>query len=214
MNPDSLTPLRSFIENQVADNGGEYIAFTGVEPVRGTLLENLGSSPEFMQAFRAIYEKGTGNAAPDVPFYQVLRCLSGKSGERHAFFFHYDSYVITALIPVIIPSDGQCGDLIILPNTRKIRKYYFHNLIDKVLLDNKLSQLLLKYFTSSGNLQATKVRLSPGNVYFFWGCRSIHANEPCAPEKIRATALFHYVDPHAISWLRRALRGKTMQYRY
>jgi hypothetical protein len=214
IDPGSLTSLRSFIENKVADNGGEYIAFAGVERVRGTFLENLPSSPEFIRAFKVIYEKGTGKAAPSVPFYQVLRCLSGKSGDKHAFIFHYDSYVVTALIPVIIPLDGGCGDLIMLPNTRKIRETYVRNLIDKVLLDNKLSQVLLKYLTSAGRLRATKVRLTPGNVYFFWGCRSIHANEPCDPEKIRATALFHYVDPHASSWLRGALRGKIMQYRY
>ena len=213
IDPGSLTSLRSFIENKVADNGGEYIAFAGVERVRGTCLENLPSSPEFIRAFKVIYEKGTGKTAPSVPFYQLLRCLSGKSGDKHAFFFHYDSYVVTALIPVIIPLEGKSGDLIMLPNTRKIR-WYVRNLIDKVLLDNKLSQVLLKYLTSAGRLRATKVRLSPGNVYFFWGCRSIHANEPCDPEKIRATALFHYVDPHASSWLRGALRGKTMQHRY
>jgi hypothetical protein len=214
IDPGSLTSLRSFIENKVADNGGEYIAFAGVERVRGTCLENLPSSPEFIRAFKVIYEKGTGKTAPSVPFYQLLRCLSGKSGDKHAFFFHYDSYVVTALIPVIIPLEGKSGDLIMLPNTRKIRWTYVRNLIDKVLLDNKLSQVLLKYLTSAGRLRATKVRLSPGNVYFFWGCRSIHANEPCDPEKIRATALFHYVDPHASSWLRGALRGKTMQHRY
>ncbi len=214
IDPSLLTSLRSFVENQVAENGGEYIALAGVEPVRGTFLEKLRSSPEFIRASKVIYEKGTGKTPPDFPSYQLLRCLSGKSGEKHAFFFHYDSYVVTALIPVIIPSEGEHGDLIIFPNTRKIRKYYFQNLIDKVFLDNKFSQVLLKYLTSGGYLRATKVRLSPGNVYFFWGCRSIHANEPCAPEKIRATAIFHYVDPHASSWLRAALRGKTMQYKY
>ena len=210
----SLTSLRSFVENKVAGNGGEYIAFAGAERVRGTFLEDLRSSPEFIRACQVIYEKGTGKAAPGVPFYQVLRCLSGKSGDKHAFIFHYDSYVVTALIPVIIPSEGKRGDLIMLPNTRKIRETYFRNLIDKVLLDNKLSQVLLKYLTSAGHLRATKVCLTPGNVYFFWGCRSIHANEPCDPEDIRATAIFHYVDPHASSWLRRALRGKSMHYRY
>jgi hypothetical protein len=149
-----------------------------------------------------------------VPFARLLRCLSGKSGEKHAFFFHYDSYVVTALIPVIIPSEGERGDLIMLPNIRKIRKYYVQNLIDKVLLDNKVSQALLKHLKSGGYLRATKVRLSPGNIYFFWGCRSIHANVSCGPEKIRATAIFHYVDPHASSWLRVKMRGKTMQNKY
>jgi hypothetical protein len=35
----SLTSLRSFVENQVAENGGEYIALAGAEPVRGAFLE-------------------------------------------------------------------------------------------------------------------------------------------------------------------------------
>lgn len=210
IDPCSLASLRSFVENKVAVNGGEYVAFAGAEPVRNTFLDGLRSSPEFIRACQAIYEKGTGKAAPGVPFYQVLRCISGKSGDKHAFIFHYDSYVVTALLPVIIPSQGKRGDLIMLPNTRKIRKTYFRNLIDKVLLDNKLSQLVLKYLTTAGRWPATKVCLTPGNVYFFWGCRSIHANEPCDPENIRATAIFHYVDPHASSWLRRALRGKSI----
>jgi hypothetical protein len=49
--------------------------------------------------------------------------------------------------------------------------------------------------------------MKPGNLYLFWGYRSIHTNEPCDPDKIRATALFHYVDPHIGSRLKRALRG-------
>ena len=213
IDPGNLASLRSFIENKVADNGGEYIGFSGLE-ARGTFLDNLSSSPEFIGACEVIYEKGTGKAAPRVPFYQVLRCTSGKAGQKHAFIFHYDSYVVTALVPVVIPSEGRCGHLIMLPNTRAIRENYFCNLIDKVLLDNTLTQVLLRKFTASGRLQATKVRMIPGNVYFFWGCRSIHANELCDPDKIRATAIFHYVDSHASSWLRRALRGKNMQYKY
>jgi hypothetical protein len=209
---DHLVSLRSFIENKVNDNRGEYVAFTGPEKVRGTFLENLSSSPEFIHACKVIYEKGTGKSAPHVPFYQVLRCLSGKTGEKHAFIFHYDSYVLTALVPIIIPTDGKRGDLVMHPNTRKIRKSYFSNLVDKVLLDNKLAQVFLKMFVSSGALQVTKVSLTPGNVYFFWGYRSIHMNEPCDPDKIRATALFHFVDPHADSSLRCSLRVRPKTY--
>ena len=207
----NIKSLRSFIENKVYDNDGEYIVLNGLETVRGTFLEILSSSLEFIHVCKAIYENGTGKDAPNVPFYQVLRCLSGKTGDKESFIFHYDSYVLTALIPVIIPTEGKRGDLIMFPNTRKFRKTYFRNLIDKVLLDNKLTQVILKKFTTSGRLQATKVPLRPGNVYFLWGCRSIHANESCDPEKIRATAIFHYVDPHDSSWLRGAIRRKKIQ---
>jgi hypothetical protein len=211
---DYIKDARTYIEETVAENGGEYIFFSGIEAVRGTFLERLASIPEFIHVCRTIYEKGTGRAAPNVPFYTSLRCLAGETGKNESFIFHYDSYVLTVLIPLIIPSEGKLGELLILPNTRNIRKSYFRNLIDKVLLDNVLTQACLRKLTSLGRLHAKKVRLQPGNIYFFWGCRSIHANESCDPSKIRATAIFHYVDPHASSWLRGMLRGKNMQYRY
>jgi hypothetical protein len=43
----------------------------------------------------------------------------------------------------------------------------------------------------------------PGNLYLFWGYRSVHANQACDPDKIRATALFHFGDPRTNSRLRR-----------
>ncbi|MBB2174813.1 hypothetical protein HLH21_02590 [Gluconacetobacter johannae] len=207
IHPDDLSALRTFIEQKVAAAGGEYIAFTGRDSVSGTFLDALGLSPEFMQACQTIYRKGTGTAPPTAPFYQVLRCLSGKTGEKHAFFFHYDSYVITALVPIIMPTEGKRGDLIMLPNTRRIRSSYFRNLVDKILLDNTLTQVALKHLVRSGYLRPTRVRMLPGNVYFFWGYRSVHANEPCDHDKTRATALFHYANPHAGSRLRGMARG-------
>jgi hypothetical protein len=200
--PDLLASLKMFVEGQVGDAGGEYVAFTGRDSVRDTLLGMLSSSPEFIRAFRTIYQKGVGQPAPDKPFYQVLRCLSGKTGEKHAYFFHYDSYVITALVPIIMPSTGQAGDLIMFPNTRTLRKTYLRNLLDKILLDNKLTQIVLKKLVMAGVVRPTLVRMRPGSVYFFWGYRSVHANEPCDHDQIRATALFHYVNPHAESRMR------------
>jgi hypothetical protein len=47
--------------------------------------------------------------------------------------------------------------------------------------------------------------LVPGTIYFFWGYRSLHANQPCDPEFRRATALFHFGDPHARSFATRLI---------
>ena len=171
-----LQSLRSFIEKKVHDNKNEYIALSARD-THGTFLETLSSSQEFKHAVKEIYVNGTIKNAQDVKFYYILRCLTGKTGDKESFIFHYDSYVLTVLIPVIIPSEGNLGDLIMFPNTRKIRKTYIVNLIDKVLLDNKLTQVILKKLTTSGCIHAKKVSLKPGNAYFFWGCRSIHANE-------------------------------------
>ena len=82
------------------------------------------------------------------------------------------------------------------PNTRKIRKTYLFNAIDKVLIDNPMTQKLLRGAAARQAASPVRIKMIPGNLYLFWGYRSIHANEPCDPDKIRATALYHYVNPH------------------
>jgi hypothetical protein len=43
--------------------------------------------------------------------------------------------------------------------------------------------------------------MAPGDL--FLGYRTVHANEACDPDKISATALFHFGETHADSGLRR-----------
>ena len=208
--PEILLSLRTLVETKVREAGGEYVGLTGRDSIRNTFLERIASAPQFAEACRTIFTRGTGRPAPDVPFHQVLRCLAGDTGKHHAYIFHYDSYVLTALMPVIIPSEGMPGDLIMFPNVRRIRKRYLWNVLDKIVLDNRVTQATLRRLVVSGHVEPVRVRMVPGNIYFFWGCRTIHANEPCDPNKIRATALFHFADPHADSWLRSTLRGTVM----
>ena len=101
---------------------------------------------------------------------------------------------------------GNPGRLIIHPNIRGIRRTYLRNLVDKVLIDNRLSQALLNALYRRGTNQMIRLSLKPGNLYFFWGYRSLHTNEPCDADAIRATALLHYADPHAESWIKQKLR--------
>jgi hypothetical protein len=203
LQPADLEDLRRFVEAAVAAAGGEYVVFTGEEPVAGTLLDKLSASPAFVNLLHQVYEQGSGRPAPNQSLYQVLRCLKGESGLKHAFRFHYDSYVVTALLPVIIPSEGSPGHLVMAPNRRPVRSSYLFNLLDKIILDNPATQFLLRYAFRSGLLKLKQIRMVPGNLYLFWGYRSVHANEACDPDKIRATALFHFGDPHVNSRLRR-----------
>jgi len=203
LEPADLQDLRQFVETAVAAVGGEYVVFTGEEEVAGTLLEKLSASPPFVNLLRQVYEQGSGRPAPNQSIYQVLRCLKGKSGLKHALYFHYDSFVVTALLPVIIPSQGSLGHLVMAPNRRPVRSSYLLNLLDKIILDNPATQFLLRYAFRSGLLKLKRIPMVPGNLYFFWGYRTVHANEACDPDKIRATALFHFGDPHAGNGLRR-----------
>jgi hypothetical protein len=110
------------------------------------------------------------------------------------------------LIPIEIPTAGKTGDLLIFPNTRRLRKRYLSNVIDKAILDNFVTQWILRRLTVLGMLRVTRIKLIPGNAYVFWGYRSVHTNEPCDAGHVRATALFHYSNPHAgaLRSLRRA----------
>lgn len=205
--PD-LAAMRAFVGAAVERSQGGYVGFTGPDAVAGSRLDVLAASPDFQDLVRRIYERGTGRPAPAVEFYQVLRCLAGSGMRRHSLRFHYDSYVVTALVPVEIPGTGRTGDLVMLPNTRRIRGSYLANLVDKVLLDNAATQLALRVLLKLRLLPLVRIKPVPGDIYFFWGYRSIHTNEACDPDKVRATALFHYADPHAADrWKRSAGRA-------
>jgi hypothetical protein len=194
--PNDLQRMESFVDAAVQKANNEYVHFNGPAAVTGSGLEEISDSADFHDLMERLYREGTGRTPPQQSFYQVLRCLSGLGGQKNSLIFHYDSYIVTALIPIRIPDSGATGDLVMLPNTRKVRKTYLVNALDKVVLDNPVTQAVLRKATTSNRLTLTRVKMSPGNIYFFWGYRSVHTNEPCDPDKVRATALFHYANPH------------------
>ncbi len=203
---DTLRSLQAYVRDRVAEAGGEYVAPTGAPALLGSGLDEIGRAPAFLGLLAALYEKDRGNR-PQPPYpHQVLRCLSGATGVPHSYLFHFDSFVVTALLPIEIPASGRSGDLIMWPNLRPVRSSYFGNLVDKLLLDNMVTQWLLRRLWQSTAMGFTRIKMIPGNLYLFWGYRSLHANEPCDTDKIRATALFHLGDPHAQSNLARRLR--------
>jgi hypothetical protein len=191
-----LERMQRFVNGTFAQREQQYVHFNGRDAVLGSGLEELARSRPFVRLMHGLYQCGTGNPPVKAEFYQVLRCLAGESGRKNSLIFHYDSYVITALIPILIPKEGLGGDLLIYPNTRRIRNAYLLNAIDKILLDNPVTQRVLRLCIDRRGISPLRIRMTPGNIYLFWGYRSIHTNEPCDADKIRATAVFHYVNPH------------------
>lgn len=204
--PHDLHTAQEFVRQAVAANGGNYLALTGPDRLGGTFLEEWPRNPAFLALCRGIYETSFGRPAPAPAFHQVLRCLSGSRAAANSLNFHYDSYLLTALIPILMPERGESGDLLIIPNTRRLRAHYALNFLDKIALDNPLSQAVLRGLYRRGHRSIRRLKLEPGNLYLFNGYRSIHTNEACDPDTIRSTALLHSIDPHAESRLKRLLR--------
>jgi len=126
-----------------------------------------------------------------------MRVLTGTHGLRHANLFHYDSYVVTVLLPVLIPDgpDEPPGHRMMFPNFREARRFAVVNILEKLLVE-KLLIRMWRLARVQRWLSAKIVPLTPGNLYFFWGMRSLHANQACLPTSVRCTVLLHFGDPH------------------
>jgi hypothetical protein len=209
-----IAEARQYIEDELNKRRGQYFSFVGSDPVRGTLLEQIGKSPAFQALFARLSSHIMGRRIePDAP-YQVLRVLAGQTGRGQSMLFHYDAYALTALVPIAIPksTDELCGDLIIYPNLRSIRSNVVFNVLEKTVLQNSLAQKFFATKFAQRLLKAKILRMDPGNVYFFRGYQTLHANEPCNPESLRATALFHFADPHQNSPLTSFIKSMRIRH--
>ena len=198
-NQSQLKELTGLVSEAVAAAGNNYVALTGQQAVAGSLLHDWGSSPVFIDLCRRIVASATGRDSAEPRLHQVLRCLTGDGGRRESLIFHYDSYVLTAIMPVCMPETGPSGDLLMLPNQRPLRGTYFRNLFDKLWVDNRWVQRWLSKTYRTKAETFTQIKMLPGNLYLFWGYRTLHTNLPADPKGIRATAVFHYDNVHGSS---------------
>lgn len=210
LSADVIGRATEFVTRELARNGGEYFSAFGRAALAGSPMVDLGGAPPFRRILATLYARHTGCVPPDSAILHVLRVLSGGTGLKHSFRFHYDAYVVTALMPILIPDapGEKRGDLVIYPNLRGIRRFAPVNLAEKALLQNRAAARLFAAPATQRALGARVVRMQPGNLYFFWGYQSLHANEPCLPRSVRATALFHFADPHAGSTLVRFIEQR------
>jgi hypothetical protein len=209
---DQLQRGRDYIQKEVQRRPHEYFAVHGMATLAGTQFETLGTSPPFIEALDQLCQKGLPQPPRAKDLSLELRCVQGRSGRRESYYFHYDAAVLTALVPFFIPTEGgNCGDFLTFPNRRPVRSNLLLNVVEKALSQNSLSQRLVATAIRFGLLKPLKVKLVPGNVYFFWGYRSLHANEPCDPQYLRATALYHFGNPHGENWFARRFMARNIR---
>lgn len=206
LTPEQLAALQESVRIDAEKHKGRYFAHHGGPAIESSLLGVLGASPEFKHMLESLYQAGARKVAYSDKIFQVLRCVQGVSGRRESNCFHYDASLVTVLLPIEIPQDGtDRGDLILFPNLRRIRSSVYLNVLEKALIQNALTRKLISAAIKRRLLRPEKLQLVPGNLYLFWGYRSLHANEPCDPATRRATAIFHYGDPHAGSFATRMI---------
>ncbi|WP_426151273.1 hypothetical protein [Pseudomonas sp. DC3000-4b1] len=209
---NELADMRHYVERHASQHNGQYFAYHGLDALADSPMARLAASPELATLLDRLHRHATGASATSREIFPVLRCVQGGSGARESNAFHYDATLITLLVPVFIPEEGQQrGDLVLFPNLRPVRASVALNVAEKAVLQNRLSRRLICRGIDAGWLKPRTLPLVPGNLYLFWGYRSLHANQPCDPHLRRATALFHYGDPHAGSLATRLILTLNQQ---
>lgn len=200
-----LDSMREYVDSELTRRNVEYLGLAGPAWIQDSPLAAFPTSVALQSALAGLYRRAMKEAPAESRIATSIRALSGGTGAKHSWLFHYDSYVVTALIPLQIP-DGRgelAGDLVMYPNLRSVRRRPVFNIVEKLVVESPLACRLWKRSAVQRVMSARTVPMRPGNIYFFWGMRSLHANQPCLPTSVRCTALFHFGDPHAGSLLKR-----------
>ena len=185
--------LDCFFATNVASNS--QIGFVVAEFIR--------RDAAFRQLEETICEKARVLAAiagqsqfPLEPFY-VLRC-SSPTTRAESYCRHYDSHLLTLLIPLQLAPDRVFnGELIIYPRARLLVST-LSNIMSKILhgIQRHLPFSWRKWLTLQElhRGDCARVPVQVGSVYTFNGFSLLHANLDVERGQ-RRTLLIHYYDP-------------------
>ncbi len=196
---EELSILRQFVNQKLKENNNEYFFLTSENPEK-TLLNDEKFFHRMENLLKKITNEFNFKLRNTEKLYKVLRVVTGKKSKKVSMDFHFDAHLLTLLIPIYIPTrlDSNNGNLIIIKNLRKLTKFLFINIFQKLLYQ---STFFKKFFINTNIIKKEILNLKPGNAYIFNGFRTLHANMNIDPKDIRATILIHYYDIFKDSFL-------------
>ncbi|WP_144006840.1 phytanoyl-CoA dioxygenase family protein [Pelomonas sp. KK5] len=206
--PESLARWRQELQRNIKAQGLRYFSIIQPWQQPGSEYEALARDDNFKQLLTGLTSRGHPGHQDHSDIYNVLRVIAGPRGGDHSLQFHYDASVVTVLIPLEIPTGTpeESGDLITYPNRRPIRGSSLLNFLDKLCIQNPIARIYWSRRIANRRDDSNIVRLKPGNIYLFWGYRTLHANLGCRSDSLRATLLFHHGDPHRNSLMTKAIK--------
>ncbi|QUT05671.1 hypothetical protein KFK14_22430 [Sphingobium phenoxybenzoativorans] len=213
IDPKWIEEAQSYVNGLVSEKGRRYFALTWPSRNKGTPPHTLGADPDIQALMGELARIGCPSAATDEEIYTVLRVVAGASGEGKSLIYHYDKYVITALVPVFIPPGPKrkSGELLIFPNKRRYRAFAWLNILEKAIVQSGWYRRRVTDKLPADDSELDIKILKPGNLYFFWGYRTYHTNFPVSEDVVRATMLLHHGDPHPSSLLLKAWKAHQIK---
>ncbi len=191
-----LESLQAFTRNSIEEFKGRNFRLYDKD-----FDNSIISSPAFNNKIDSFIQNIIKNEYPEFSnkssdIYKVLRVVAGAKQKEQANLFHFDAHLITILIPIIIPdnANNKNGDLVILPNIRRVHKYLILNIIQKIFFQNKIVRKILSKFSLKNFLDYKILKLKVGNIYAFNGFTTLHGNMEIDEGSVRATLLVHAYD--------------------
>ena len=196
-----LAHARANIEDRLESHGVHDHFIRSPQGEEHAAAEDFINSPSVLSLLSEIARARFPDQPADLELIgSALRIIAGPRGEGDAFWFHYDASVVTMVVPIFLPDagPGNSGELVGLFNNRPFRRFVLANIIDKVVGQSQLYRShILRRLDNPDYLQ--RVDMEVGNLYLFWGYRSLHGNMPCESGATRATLLLHFGRPHGSS---------------
>jgi hypothetical protein len=206
----TLDAFRQEISRLVKLNGRKFLFLMNPYKDEDSVFKILASSNNFTRFLLHLSNLGTKTDNSDFELLNVLRVVPGDKSAGQALNFHFDAEVVTALVPIDIPEGPpeKAGHLVAIPNLRNLRRFVLHNMLEKLLLQNRIAGKIISWIVLRNKNEKYIFKLKPGNVYFFWGYRTLHANLPVDPKETRSTLLFHFGNPHKNSAIVKFIKNR------
>ena len=191
---NEINSLIELVRKKLNENNKKYF-FLADQKLNNTIINNYKFISKFEELFKNLSLNLNLKNFDKQKIYKVLRVITGNKNEKESYRYHFDAHLFTVLVPIIIPKreNSNNGNLIIFPNIRKIIKSLLLNIIQKIFFQNRITKFLLKNNYIYKN-KVTLLNLKPGNVYIFYGYRTLHGNQSIDPRDVRATLLLHFYD--------------------
>jgi hypothetical protein len=217
-----LEALRVSVTDHIADHGDGDFLIGQADHEIGSPAHQLVSDPQLQQLFNETARLRLPKAVAGQHIQCRIPVRAGTWPKFSSRLFHYDTSVLTMLVPIFIPraAIGSCGELAAFGNKRPFRRSVASHFVDLILTYNPVYRRRV----TKAVLDAPEkhiVDFQPGDACVFWGYRTYHGNLTCAPGLLRATLVLQYGQVHSDSWAlrvawtfsrsRRALR--RFQYR-
>jgi hypothetical protein len=211
LHPEFISECREFLEKKLLQNGKRYFTITNIVDTTGSPFSKIEQCDRLRYLInKLVTSSGIKQSDENYLQGQNFRVIAGEKSKEQSMKFHYDSSILTMLVPIVIPEGPAelSGDLIAFPNIRPFTSSILMNMFGKIKFQNSISRWFMARQAAQGRYSNHTLKLRPGSIYFFWGFRTLHANFDCEVNKVRATALFFYGDPQPSDPLMKLVRAR------